>query len=254
MQIIVKYIQNIYKKWNGIAIGDYPYSAVVKNADSLDHARVYMDVLLKEEIDDFYIKSEIITYFNTAEDHKYFITNSGVKIDLTNITMNQIKIEDIAHHLTRICRYGGALDFDTHYSVAQHCILLHYYAVSNGLSQEVQKNILMHDAAEAYLGDIVSGLKHLLPDYKIIERKIENLICRKYGLDKDVETENIIKELDTRITLDEANKFFPQYLKEFQDQLPCLKPLKIKIYSDTNLMYVTKATFLQLCDNLNIKD
>lgn len=184
----------------------------------------------------------------------FYITHSGIKIDLENITANDITIDDIAHHLTKICRYGGALDLNLHYSVANHSIALYYYAWERNVPIEVQRGLLMHDAAEAYLGDIVAGLKPLLPCYKELELKVEKLITSKYGLSTDVVTASVVKELDTRILLDEAKVFMPQYYRLFQEQLGVgIQPLGIRLYTEKTLS-ITKAMFLHCCEQLGIKD
>ncbi len=183
----------------------------------------------------------------------YYIAHSGIKIDLTNMSIYDINLDDIAHHLTKICRYGGALDLHVHYSVANHCIALFYYALENGLSIDVQRNVLMHDASETYLGDVVSGLKNLLPCYKEIELLVEELIKTKYNLSNEPDIELIVKELDTRILLDESKAFVPTHYKLFKEQLTNYEPLGIKLYPEKHLS-VTKAMFLHCCEQLNIKD
>ena len=87
---------------------------------------------------------------------RLFITNSGKLLDFKNICIDDICLEDIAHHLTKICRYGGALPFNVHYSVAQHSILFSKYASLELNNQELAKLAILHDATEAYMGDIVS--------------------------------------------------------------------------------------------------
>jgi 5'-deoxynucleotidase YfbR-like HD superfamily hydrolase len=86
-----------------------------------------------------------------------------------------IDIEDIAHALSLHCRYGGQIP--KHYSVAQHSVL-----VSQLCDPKDAFWGLMHDAAEAYTGDIISPIKVLLRDYKKIEAYFMNVICDKFGL------------------------------------------------------------------------
>lgn len=181
----------------------------------------------------------------------YYITHSGVKINVDNISANDINLKDIAHHLTKICRYGGALPLGVHYSVAQHSVQLANYAKKNGMEIEVQKALLLHDATEAYLGDIVSGLKVQLKDYQEIEQNLAYTIYLKYNLGGW--SDKTIKELDTRIVLDEAKAFIPHYYYHFKDQLPDLEPLGITPVPEKNLED-TYHLFLYWCNKLDIKD
>ncbi len=88
---------------------------------------------------------------------------------------NEIDIEDIAHALSMIPRYGGhTKEF---YSVAQHSILC-----SQIVEPKYKLEALLHDAAEAYIGDLVRPVKASLTEWADIERKVEHAIRRKYDL------------------------------------------------------------------------
>lgn len=88
----------------------------------------------------------------------------------------QIQLLDIAHHLARVCRFGGAVK--GFYSVADHSVY-----VSRLVPSELQKKALLHDAAEAYLGDVIKPLKNCLPEYERIEAIWERVIAERFGLD-----------------------------------------------------------------------
>jgi len=105
-------------------------------------------------------------------------TNAGI-LDVLNPDPDKIRIEDIAHALAFVCRFNGHVRF--HYSVAQHSLLVSdFIATRHG--QELALTALLHDAAEAYLGDMISPLKVLMPDFKRIEDIMSRAIARKFGL------------------------------------------------------------------------
>lgn len=84
----------------------------------------------------------------------FIITYTGKKFDLFDPQPESICIEDIAHHLSQLCRYNGACS--RHYSVAQHCVLAKERVPLH------PAQALFHDAGEAYYGDFSSSLKALL--------------------------------------------------------------------------------------------
>lgn len=185
----------------------------------------------------------------------YFITNSGVKIDIENISPSDIVLTDIAHHLASksLNRYGGALPYDVYWSVADHCLALFDYGVANELSKEQLKSLLFHDASEYILGDVISALKQFLPDYKKIEYKIQTMIMEKYDISFNLIINDITGDLDKRIVLDEARAFFPQFYDVFIAQMPGVAPLGVHLKTNRDPR-MTKMLFLSVCEQLGIKD
>lgn len=114
-------------------------------------------------------------------------TASGRTIDIINPDPYDININDIAHALARLCRFGGhTKEF---YSVAQHSLLC-----SLNVGAEHALAALMHDATEAYCGDMVGPLKCLLPAYQDIEAKLWETIAWKYRLPDELPEE--VKRVD----------------------------------------------------------
>lgn len=105
----------------------------------------------------------------------YIQTLSGKHFNYLDIQQDDIVIEDIATALSHICRFAGHLP--EFYSVGQHSVL-----TSHLVPQEFALEALLHDAAKAYLQDIPSPLKRLLPDYQVIEARVDAAIRQKFGL------------------------------------------------------------------------
>jgi hypothetical protein len=109
----------------------------------------------------------------------WITTFSGQRLDFVKPDIDSICISDIAHALSNECRYAGHCP--GFYSVAQHS-----YLTSLIVPPEFYLEALLHDAAEAYCKDIPSPLKKLLPDYHIIEKRLEAVIRRKFGLPEEM--------------------------------------------------------------------
>jgi hypothetical protein len=92
-----------------------------------------------------------------------------------------ISYEDIARSLSQMPRYFG----HTHgfYSVAQHSIACSVLAKTKGLPLETQFIALMHDAAEAYCGDLCKPLKDHLPRYNEIIEQVESNVAEHFGFE-----------------------------------------------------------------------
>jgi uncharacterized protein len=124
---------------------------------------------------------------------------SGAWFDFAAPHCSLFTIEDIAHGLANICRYSGQCN--RFYSVAEHSLLVSETAV--GFELEA----LMHDAAEAFLGDITRPLKQMLPDYKRIEGEVERAIFTRFGLQVPLPHE--VKKADLRVLAAEQRQIMP---------------------------------------------
>ena len=131
-----------------------------------------------------------------------FTTYAGIQFDLLNPKPEDIHIADIAHALSQQCRYNGHCD--SFYSVAQHSVL-----VSQVVPPGLAVRALLHDAAEAYVGDIVRAVKRLpwlRASWEAFESTIQDVICESFGIEAEMAPE--IKEADDRMALTEMRDLF----------------------------------------------
>lgn len=129
-------------------------------------------------------------------------TYTGILFDLEHPTADMIEIKDIAHHLSLINRFNGATD--RHYSVAQHSVIVAKYMPGDATAKLCA---LLHDAHEAYTGDLVAPLKFLLSRetsaFRAVEGKIQNVIGEKFGLPNGLTLWEQVKKLDLELLMKE---------------------------------------------------
>lgn len=119
--------------------------------------------------------------------------------DIDNIT-----VEDIAHALGNICRYGGMTLW--HYPVAQHAVLITRWLRSQGHSPMVQFSALHHDDPEALsgFGDVVRPVKGEVSFiYELEEMIWQRIIVPKFGLTAELPA--AVVQADYRICADERD-------------------------------------------------
>lgn len=120
-------------------------------------------------------------------DTNYFTTISGRRFWPLDPRVEDIDIQDIAHALAHVCRFNGHVrEF---YSVAQHSVIVSHY-----VPREFALHGLLHDAAEAYIGDMSAPLKHdpNMVMYREADRQLTSLIYRRFG----IRTKGLLASLD----------------------------------------------------------
>lgn len=130
---------------------------------------------------------------------------SGAWLDLCAPAASEFTIEDIAHGLANLCRYAGQCR--GFYSVAEHSLLV------TEVATEHQFEALLHDAAEAFLGDITRPLKQMLPDYRRIEQAVQAAIFERFGLPAKLPA--AIKEADLKVLAAEQRQIMPDGTDEW---------------------------------------
>ena len=115
-------------------------------------------------------------------DFGWLQTHSGLKVYPLAMKLEDINISDIAWALSNICRFNGHCT--TFYSVASHSIIVARIIYNATTDKHLALWGLLHDASEAYLGDIVRPLKHL-PEFGFYREKevvLQNTILDRFGI------------------------------------------------------------------------
>ena len=149
-------------------------------------------------------------YFRNGKDvmEPWIETVNGNKFWYTGEDTSGIEIEDIAHALSNVCRYTGHCH--SFYSVAEHSIL-----VALLVPKHKRLWALLHDASEAYLADMASPVKQLLPEYKALEHRIMVRIAKKFGLPDRFWEDKDIKQADWAQLKAEAKVLLPSGGKDW---------------------------------------
>jgi 5'-deoxynucleotidase YfbR-like HD superfamily hydrolase len=110
---------------------------------------------------------------------------SGRRLDLLDPSPLDIELEDIAHGLARVARWNGQTSGAHIFSVAQHCLLVEALARARAPRLDAKRRlvVLLHDAPEYVIGDMISPFKAVIGDaYKAIERRLLTAIHLRFGL------------------------------------------------------------------------
>lgn len=155
---------------------------------------------------------------------------SGIYFDLAEPDPKDVRIDDIAGALSKIHRFGGQadgnmtrlLEYDSFYSVAEHSVACADVAIDDGLPDECVRAVLLHDAAEAYIGDMVRPLKIMIPQFREIEGRVSDAIAAAFSVDFG-EWKSEIKEIDNAIVIAERNALFTPDAVEWTGETECRK-------------------------------
>ena len=170
-------------------------------------------------------------------------TYSGLKFDPTKPSSDYVRLEDIAHALSMLCRANG--HFREFFSVGLHSINCAAEAEARGLSNRVRLACLLHDASEAYLSDLTRPIKAELPEYRILEERMQMTVFEKFELNDLTDEESAeVCEIDDAMLYHE----FRHYMNE------SLFDITPPIYSEPIFSYVpfseVEGRFLSMAQEL----
>ncbi len=169
---------------------------------------------------------------------EYIVTNSGRQFFLERPTLKSINIKDIAHALSLLCRFNGHTK--QFYSIAQHSVI-----VASLVAPKYALFGLLHDASEAYIGDVTSPLKRLLHSaYNPIERRIMDVVARKFGFVMDEAAAAAVKVADMTVFAMEARDLMPR--NKLYDFTYPPEPYKIQPWSSSLSEVGFMKAFLEL--------
>ena len=135
---------------------------------------------------------------------------SGRRLDLLDPSPLDIEIEDIAHGLARVARWNGQTKGPNIYSVAQHSLLVEVIAHQSAhLDRKRRLAVLLHDAPEYVIGDMITPFKAVIGDtYKTIEARLLAAVHVRFGLPVTLSSEliAIIKTADRAAAYLEATR------------------------------------------------
>lgn len=143
----------------------------------------------------------------------YILTYTKVKFTPTEPLAEDVKIEDIAHSLSMLCRANG--HYSSFYSVGAHCLNCYEEACARRESARVKLACLLHDASEAYISDITRPVKKNLEEYQNIEDKLSAVIYEKFlGSPLTEYEEKMVKLIDDAMLYYEFLEFSGEKLLE----------------------------------------
>jgi len=109
-------------------------------------------------------------------------TYTGKTIDLICPDPMTFDIRDIAQGLAFKAHFAG--QSKNYFSIAQHCLLVcDLLPDSYKADSKMMMLALLHDASEAYIGDMIKPLKVHIPTFVLVEDRIMRAICKRFGID-----------------------------------------------------------------------
>jgi hypothetical protein len=152
----------------------------------------------------------------------WVLTASGRRFDLLAPRAADVDAQDVAHALARLGRFGGharAL-----WSVAQHSVL-----VSRLVPRRLALAGLLHDAAEAYVGDMTAPVRSLVPGHARLEARVLRAVAARFGVPLAAFDDPLVREADARARLAERDALLPPSPIPWAEDLAGLRPARVAI-------------------------
>src|SRR3712207_5729300 len=136
---------------------------------------------------------------------------SGRRLNLLDPSPLDVELDDIAHGLARVARWNGQTAGEHIFSVAQHSLVVEAIAghLSPDLTQAARLTVLLHDAPEYVIGDIISPFKAVIGDaYKAVEGRLLAAVHLHFGLPAEAPAalRRLIKQADRQAAFLEATR------------------------------------------------
>jgi len=178
---------------------------------------------------------------------------SGRRLDLLDPSPLDVEIADIAHGLARVARWNGQTEGTHIFSVAQHTLLVETVARarSPSLDRRARLAILLHDAPEYVIGDMITPFKAVIGDaYKGVEARLLAAIHLRFSLppQRSAEIERLLKAADRGAAYLEATKvagFSAAEARRFFGTPPVLSPAVLRDYLTSWPAAIAERRFLE---------
>lgn len=194
-------------------------------------------------------------------DHRignYMHTSTGRKYWPLDPRPEEVEAETIAHHLATRCRYNGAVRHPDvpnriFYSVAEHSVYVAMMVAQHGGTREEVACALLHDASEAYNGDLIRPLKHddlFSGPFKTVEERNERAVCTAFDLPYPFP--KVVKWADEAVTAAEIQQIVPHCPSELWDmrlhddstvapyEIAMMAPHEAKDYFQNAFLFIEK--------------
>lgn len=194
----------------------------------------------------------------------WLATATGGGWSLFEPSPEDVRFEDICAGLARTCRWAGQIRLDVDFfSTAEHSTEMTRYAIRNNIAKtrEDALAILFHDGSEAPLVDMMTPAKRELPGWEKFEGPAQKAVDLAFDLTPDTVTipKAVIKEIDTRIRIDERLRLIAQPARSIQmgaldvwEDAPDAEPLglDLRCLNPREAMTDFAECFIEVMENL----